>query len=152
MEGIGRPTLYNEDIASEICGRLVAGEPLVRMCRDEHLPDVRTVYRWLVANETFRHMYEAARQDQADTLADEIVQISDDGTNDFMEAEDSDGKVYWKLNGENIQRSRLRVDARKWVAAKLKPRKYGDKTETVLSNPDGSGVLQGVTINLVKPT
>ncbi len=69
-------------------------------------------------------MYVRAREDQADTLADEIVAIADDGSNDTYE---KDGVVL--TNQDVVARSRLRVDARKWVAAKLKPKKYGDKVD-----------------------
>lgn len=123
---MARPSDYTEEQAIEICGQLVSGLPLVKICQDEGMPDVRTVYRWLNANEAFRHMYTRAREDQADTLADEIIAISDDGGNDTYETED--GKVL--TNQDVVARSRLRVDARKWVAAKLKPKKYGDKIET----------------------
>lgn len=68
-------------------------------------------------------MYARAREDQADTLADEIVEIADDGTNDTYL--NSDGIAL--TNQDVIARSKLRVDARKWIAAKLKPRKYGDR-------------------------
>lgn len=103
----GRPSSYTPEKAAAICARLAAGEPLVRICRDESLPDVVTVYRWIAAYEDFRNMYARAREDQADTLADEIAEIAD--------SEDDPNKA------------RVRIDARKWVAAKLKPRKYGEK-------------------------
>lgn len=88
------------------------------------MPDVSTVYRWLVANETFREMYTRAREDQADTLADQIIEIADDGINDTYK---KDGVEV--TNQDVIARSRLRVDARKWIAAKLKPKKYGEKLD-----------------------
>jgi hypothetical protein len=122
----GRPSDYTMDIAVDICSRLAQGEPLTKICRDEDKPHVSTVYRWIAALPDFRDMYARAREDQADTLADEIIAISDDGGNDTYETED--GKVL--TNQDIVARSRLRVDARKWVAAKLKPKKYGDKIET----------------------
>jgi len=103
----GRPSDYTDELAANICSRLASGEPLVRMCREEGMPSVVTVYRWLASNVDFRNMYARAREDQADTLADEIAEIAD--------TEDDPNKA------------RVRIDARKWVAAKLKPRKYGDK-------------------------
>jgi hypothetical protein len=79
-------------------------------------------------NKDFREQYARARDAQADTLADEIIDIADDGSNDWMERELESGKTIEVVNAEHISRSKLRVDARKWVAAKLKPKKYGDKT------------------------
>ena len=118
---MGRPSDYSVEIVTTICSRLAEGEPLVRMCREENMPSTATVYRWLIAHQEFRDMYARAREDQADTLADQIIDIADESSGDRA----SDGSV----NSENVQRSRLRVEARKWIAAKLKPRKYGDRLE-----------------------
>jgi hypothetical protein len=81
-------------------------------------------------------------------LADEIIDIADDGSNDWMERELESGKTIEVLNAEHVARSRLRVDARKWVAAKLKPKKYGDKT-LVGSDPDNP-MPTGFQVVLVK--
>ena len=129
----GRPSDYSIDIATHICSELARGRPLVKICGADDMPDVTTVYRWILAHEEFRLMYARAREDQADTMADEIIQIADDGINDTYEVE---GGV--KLTDHDvIARSRLRVDARKWVAAKLKPKKYGDRIAQEVSGPDG---------------
>ena len=83
-------------------------------------------------------MYELGKEFQADFMADEIIEIADDATNDYMENLDKDGEcIGYKVDGEAIQRSRLRVDARKWVAAKLRPKKYGDKQQLQHSDADG---------------
>jgi len=127
---VARPTDYSLDTAIEICARLAGGEPLTRICRDEKMPSLTTVYRWLADDQhvQFRDMYARCREDQADTMADEILEIADDGLNDWIvragDGEEGGGIVF---NSEHVQRSRLRVDARKWIAAKLKPRKYGDR-------------------------
>ena len=81
---------------------------LERICRGEGMPDVRTVYRWLEAHDDFRQKYARARERQADVLAGQILEISDDGSRDTIQTED--GEV---VNHEHIQRSRLRVDSRK---------------------------------------
>ena len=121
---MGRPCEYDEEIAKEICFRIAHGEPLVRICQDEHLPNVVTIYRWLQKMPDFCNMYARAREDQADTLADEIQAIADQMP---METTDKDGNT--KFDPAYINWMRLRMDARKWVAAKLKPRKYGDRVE-----------------------
>lgn len=102
---------------------------MVEICRADHMPNPSTVYRWLDVNEDFRNRYTRAREDQADTLADEILSIADDAQNDWMERQGDAAGSGWQLNGENVQRSRLRIDSRKWIAAKLKPKKYGDKVD-----------------------
>lgn len=127
---MGRPSDYSVELATVICGRLAAGEPLVKICRSEEIPSTVTIYRWLLENEPFRNMYARARDDQADTLADEIIAISDEQ----HEAVTRDGTVY----DPEVNRDRLRIDARKWVAAKLKPKKYGEKLTQELGGPDGA--------------
>lgn len=122
---MARPSDYTEEIALHICAELAMGRSLVSICKDDDMPDISTVYRWRLAHPTFRDMYTRAREDQADTLADEIVGIADESINDTYL--DSDGNE--RTNHEVVARSKLRVDARKWVAAKLKPRSYGDKLD-----------------------
>ena len=119
---IGRPVEFTEKIADEICWRLTHGEPLVRICADEHLPHVATIYRWLARFPVFCDMYARAREDQADTNADQILQIADEKPPQFT---DDKGRVY--LDQTFIHWQKNRIEARKWTAAKLKPRKYGDR-------------------------
>jgi hypothetical protein len=119
---MARPSSFTQKIADEICERLIDGKSLRTICCDQKMPSTGTICRWLGENTQFREQYERARDAQADTLADEILDIADDGSNDFM-GEDE------KYNGDAVQRSKLRVDARKWIAAKLKPKKYGDKLD-----------------------
>jgi hypothetical protein len=119
---IGRPVEFTEDIADEICWRLTHGEPLVRICADEHLPHVATIYRWLNRFPVFCDMYARAREDQADTNADQILQIADEKPPEFK---DDKGRIY--LDQTFIHWQKNRIEARKWTAAKLKPRKYGDR-------------------------
>lgn len=123
---MGRPSDYTDEIALTICTRLVDGQSLRAICREEGMPDRGTVFRWLETHEGFRSQYARAREAQAETFADELLEISDDASNDWMERNDKDNPG-WIANGEHINRSRLRVDTRKWVASKLKPKKYGDK-------------------------
>lgn len=93
-------------------------------------PRYSTLMDWLDKEESYAEKYARAKEAQADFMVEEILEISDDGRNDFIESLDKDEQpMGYKLNGEHVQRSKLRVDARKWVAAKLKPKKYGDKLE-----------------------
>jgi len=119
---LGRPVEFTDDIADEICWRLTHGEPLVQICKDDHLPHVATIYRWVARFPDFRDMYTRAREDQADTNADEILQIADEHPPEYT---DKDGRTTLDATYINWQRSR--IEARKWTAAKLKPRKYGER-------------------------
>jgi hypothetical protein len=122
---MARSLEYTQEIADSICERLIDGQSLRTICLDEAMPSASTVCRWLTLVPKFSEQYAHAREAQADTLADEILDIADDGSNDWMVR---DGKL--EYNGDHVQRSRLRVDSRKWIASKLKAKKYGDKTET----------------------
>lgn len=122
-------------IAEEICLRMMEGESLKAVCKDEHMPNRATVFRWLIADEEFRRHYEIARQMLADLLFDEIKDIADDGRNDFMDRLAADGTIERAVDHENIHRSKLRVDTRKWMAAKLLPVRYGDRIGVDLTVP-----------------
>jgi len=126
---MSRPTKYTNKIDEEICLRLAEGESLNRICKDPHLPHRSNVMRWLLSDsdvyKKFRDNYANAREIQYQFMADDILDIADNGTNDYMESTDPDNAGY-KLNGENVGRSRLRVDSRKWFMSKVLP-KFADK-------------------------
>ena len=115
---MARPSTYTHSIAASICSQLSEGTSLNRICKSDNMPSKSTVYNWLADNEKFLELYNTAREDQADTLADELIEIADNTT------------------GET-QRDRLRVDARKWIASKLKPKRYGDKVEQTIAGVGG---------------
>lgn len=130
----GRPTDYTQELAAEICDRIANGESLRGICRDEDKPNRSTILRWLASHEDFAAKCARARLLQADALEEEMQEVADDGTNDWMErrseAEKGGGIMTgWVLNGEHVQRSKLRVSTLQWRAAKLNPKKYGEKID-----------------------
>lgn len=126
----GRPSLYSVELADQICERLANGESMRSVCRDENMPAMSSVFKWLREIPQFSQQYAKAKEESADALVEDMLDIADDGTNDWMEKHGKDGEnIGWQLNGEHIQRSKLRVDVRKWAASKLKAKKYGDKIE-----------------------
>lgn len=137
---MSRPSKFTPALADNICERLVEGESLRAICRDKGMPSAGTVCRWLGVNDEFREQYTRARVMQAEMLADETVDIADNSTNDYMKRKGKDGQEHIQLNGENVQRSRLRVDARKWYASKLAPKKYGDKSSVEVTGADGKEI------------
>ena len=106
---IGAPSSYTQELADEICNRIAIGETLRTIIRDSHIPDRATIYRWLETNESFRDQYTHARSQQADHYFEQIIDES--------------------FASHDAQIGRLRVDALKWVASKMQPKKYGDKLE-----------------------
>ncbi len=149
----GRPTLYTPELETLICDRIAAGESLSKVCRDEEMPHRDTVYNWLGQNKAFSDRYARAVEDRAETLAEEILTIADDDTGDygFKETKDGDGESAKPcILPDNIQRAKLRVDSRKWIASKLFPKKYGDKVQNQISDPDGKPLEFAVSVNFIK--
>jgi hypothetical protein len=115
---MGRPSSYTSEIGNQICEGIAQGKSLVRVCNELDVP-YTTVYGWIDINEEFRYNYTYAREAQADYLADGILDIADDST---LQADDR----------------RVKIDARKWYAGKLKPKKYGDTTQLKHADADGN--------------
>ena len=146
-----RPTEPTPEIVGAILGRIADGESLKSICRDANLPSCGVFYRWLLEDDKLADRYARAREDQAEALADEILEIADDGRNDWMES-NAPNSPGWVANGEHIQRSRVRIDSRKWLAAKLRPKKYGDKLVAEHSGPNGGAIpFEAVVRKIVDP-
>lgn len=118
----GRPTDYTKDMADKICEKIANGRSLRSICAEDGVPPMKTIYRWLEANEEFRHQYARARDKQADYFAEEIIEIADSA-----EAESA-----------AVSKAKLQIDARKWAVSKIAPKKYGNKQEIDVKSSDGS--------------
>lgn len=120
---------FTREVADEILRRLAEGETLRAICRTEGMPPESTVRLWAIDDrDGFAAQYARAREVGYHSMADELLEVADDGRNDWMErnGEDSEG---WTANGEHLGRSRLRVDTRKWLLSKALPKIYGDKID-----------------------
>lgn len=106
---MGRPSGYSQELADRICSELSGGRSLRSVCEDEGMPDRVTVFRWLREHESFCSQYARAKEEAADALADEMLDIAD--------------------STDDPQSRRVRVDTRKWIASKLKPKRYGDRMQ-----------------------
>jgi len=147
MAGPGRPRVYDDMLADVILERIAAGESMRSICDDDSLPARSTVALWIVNDEGgFSDRYARARQAQATLLADELMDIADDGTNDYVQSQN--GETY---NGEAVARSRLRVDTRKWYLARMLPKVYGDKVAHELTG-EGGGPIHTITRTIVDPS
>lgn len=115
---------YDEATGDEICARLASSEKgLNSICKEIGIAP-STVYKWLALNKSFAEQYARAREIQADYMAESILDIADDSSNDTIITEDGE-----MPNKEWMNRSRLRVDTRKWLMSKLHAKKYGDKLD-----------------------
>jgi len=145
----GRPSVFTAALGKEICDRLATGESLRSICRDAHMPDEKAVRRWsLQADNPFAEQYAKAREMGFLSMAEEMLEIADDGSNDYMVREGKDGETSWQLNGEHIQRSRLRVDSRKWMLTKMLPRVFGEKVVNEHTGADGGPIQTEATDSL----
>lgn len=124
----GRPTSYTEELGIDICNKIASkGAGIRTLCKENpHFPNADTIMLWLRVHPTFSERYHKAKKEQVTALVDEIIEISDDSSQDVIIKQDRDGNDYEVANTEFAARSRLRVDTRKWIAAKLVPRLYGD--------------------------
>ena len=107
--GKGRPSTYSEETSKEICMMIEAGMTLTQICKLPDMPHISTIYDWQDSHPDFSERYSHARARQADTLASRVI-------DEAMESHDA-------------PIGRLRMDALKWYASKLAPKKYGDKVE-----------------------
>jgi len=140
----GRPSDYTNEIALEICTEIaISSKSLRTICSAENMPSVSSVLRWLRDIEEFRTQYARAKEEQADFLVEEMIGIADDGSNDFMTVVKGD-QEYTLENKEWTSRSKLRVEARKWAASKLKPKKYGDKIDVTSAGDK----IEGTTLKI----
>jgi hypothetical protein len=115
---VGAPTTYNDHIAQVICIRIAEGESLREIVKDEGMPDRSTVYDWLLRHPEFADHYARARDEQADTLADEIIAIADEQPEIIAVVDKKTGAlIEHKLDGAFLQWQKNRIEARKWTAA-----------------------------------
>lgn len=142
----GRHSEYTPEIGSIICDGLAAGRSLRSICSDDGMPVISTVCKWNLDNvQGFSEQYARARRMQAELLADELFSIADDGTNDVVVEEGENGKTFTRTDHDVINRSRLRVDTRKWYLSKVLPKIYGDKLDL---NHSGEVAIKRVVADL----
>jgi len=124
---LGRPKVYADDspVWQYLIDRITSGRSLSSVLREADMPVLQTVQLKLERDEQYRAKYDKAVQDRADRLADEIMDLADEAMPEWLEGS---GASAW------VQQKRLQVDARKWVASKLKPRTYGDRLDVSVTD------------------
>ena len=144
------PQYDREKAIAAVLEELASGASLIATCKRDGFPSFTTFMRWLAEEgekgDLLRDQYARAREAQADRMADEILQIADDGRNDTYV--DDEGQV--KVDHDVIARSRLRVDARKWLASKMAPKKYGDKLVAEHTGANGGAIQVASTVTFVR--
>lgn len=145
---------YTDEIAKDVCVKIMSGMSVREIGKQDDMPTDTCIFNWLAqdkgkdaeGNGGFVEQYTRAKEIQAEMMSEDILSISDEANNDYMERKDKeDHTTGWVLNGEHVQRSRLRVESRKWLMGKLKPKKYGDKITTDLNITDKDDVMSKLT-------
>lgn len=137
------PVRFSRELAERICDDLARGMTLRAVCRQGGMPDASTVIGWVRDDKCgFAQQYARAREIGYQVMADELIEIADDGTNDWVERETERGAQVL-CDHDHVTRSRLRVDARKWLLSKALPKVYGDKV--AVTGGDGGAITTEVT-------
>lgn len=144
--GAGRPEYWVVDkknqASSVIIDRICEGESLrsILMHADRNiLPTMAVFLKWVSQDKELEKQYARAMEIRADSMFDEIIEIADESNADLDIGDDEKLRVI----GESVQRSRLKVDARKWALSKMQPKKYGDKIDVT---SDGDKIENTVTV------
>lgn len=129
------PYKWTEEIEQEIFDRIAKGQAVRSICKDDWLPSERTFYKRLAEDAEFTQRYMRAREAQADAIFEECLIIADSQEGDVIEVDGVE-----QVNHDAIARAKLRIDTRKWMAGKLRPKVYGDKMDLTHGNPDGTPI------------
>lgn len=141
---MGAPKKYTDDHFMALFAQMADGKSLRSICAQDGMPHKKTVFERLAADPELKAKYMLAREMQAEALFDELLDIADDGSNDYHE--NAKGEIV--LNSEHISRSRLRVDTRKWSISKILPNRFGDKLDVT---SDGETINAPTHIVLTAP-
>ena len=124
----GRPSSYTSLIAESICEQIALGRSVIQISNDPDYPSEATIYNWLNAFPEFLEKYTRARELQAEHYASEIIALADTPVEARKVVIKADGSEEITL-GDSVERSKLQIEARKWIAMKLLPKKYGEKLD-----------------------
>lgn len=143
--GSGRVSIKTVEIEDEIIARLEDGELLAQICRLEHMPKQSTVYNWTAIDPSFAQRFARARQLGVQAIQAECIDIADDGSNDYYEKQSrKTGETFVALDAENIQRSRLRIETRKWIVGSIDPRlRENPSVKINVNTPEVGSILIG---------
>lgn len=132
-----RPSRYTAELGERILEQLANGVTATEICRDPSMPTYGVLKRWERDHVDFARQYDIARRQCCEYHTDEIVTIADDATNDFVQRVSGNGNTRRVFDREAFERSRLRVESRKWIASKVLRHVYGERSEVDVRTPDG---------------
>jgi len=129
---------FSQEIFDKICERISSGESLRKICDDDKMPNLTSVWKWLNNSEELSNQYARAREQQAETFVDEILSICDEVLPTGI-----DGKI----DPSVVNQARLKIDARKWVASKLKPKRFGEASVLKIDSEKDLQPILNLTLN-----
>jgi hypothetical protein len=135
----GRPSKYSPEMSDEICALLAEGKSVRFIGELDGMPVPSTIFKWLREIPEFSEQYEKAKEESADALVAEMLDIASEMPM-IYEANADGNMVATKLDSAGIARNRLRIDVIKWQASKLKAKKYGDKAIMEHTGKDGNSI------------
>ena len=124
----GRPSEYTQEVADAICAELSIGKSLRTVCDADDMPSVKTIFNWFRAYPDFLQQYTRAKEESADAMAEELLYIADNQEIGVTTTVKGDGSVETKEE-DMLGHRKLKIESRKWLMAKMKPKRYGDKLD-----------------------
>ncbi len=155
---MGRPTKKTKAIEAKILDGVAAGYSMRKICtEDDGLPSSRTIWEWLNEDDEFSRKYGLAKEECADFLAEESMEIADSQVGNPLEIDgvailDKEGKPIMIVDGPAVSHAKLRIDTRKWYASKLKPKKFGEAQLLKLAGDEDNPIrVEKIERVIVKP-
>ena len=146
------PTIkWTDELEDSICAAIaVTPKGLEDVCDENGFPAPASIYRQLNASESFREKYARARESQLQTLADQLVPLADKDRICQKRTIKADGSEEIVIL-DQVERTKLQIETRKWLLGKLAPKKYGDRAQMELTGKDGGAIEAAITVQFVKP-
>ena len=142
-----RPTAPTKTLRARIFNKIADGVSVRKLCEDKRYPTRDMFYKWLREYPDFAEEYRIATELRADVLVDEMMDIADDDSLDIIIDTEADEGARVKADQIKVARAKVKIDTRKWVAARMAPRKYGNNVKVEAENKhDHSG---GIDIRIV---
>ena len=150
---VGRPTIYSPELIATICARIAEGESMRSVTRDDAMPAMTTLFRWMGEYPDFKQHYATAMEQRTDMMFEDIMEIADEECTFVKKSkhggDDVEGEQEVTFDPTAVARNRLRIDARKWMLSKMIPKKYGDKITQELGGIDGAPIETSHTITFI---
>ena len=135
-----KPAPVTVQLVNKVCDEIAQGVTLTEICKREGMPNIQAVNRFVNRSGILRDRLARARATAAEVMADELAEIADDGSNDYVDRLQRDGSMFPTFRDEHVRRSQLRIQTRQWLLSKMLPDRYGDRVATQVTGPGGGPV------------